>query len=135
MKLIAASVEPREVAEQLRSELGLDFPIGSSLGERAVASASGAFYEAEGFGQGPFLHATGFILDEDGKVRITVYSNGALGRLQPDHCLSCIDAFTGVPVVEVPTEVSARPSPCTPCPTTARARTRCPRPAGADPTR
>ena len=105
-KLIVASVEPRDVAEQLRSELGLDFPIGYGLNERAVASATGAFYEAEGFGQGPFLHATGFILDDDGRVRISAYSNGALGRLLPDQCLSYIDSFTGVPVGGVPTNVS-----------------------------
>ena len=107
VKVIAASVETRDVAEQLGSDLGLDFPIGYGLNEREVASATGAFYDAEGFsGQGGSLHATGFILDEEGHVRTSLYSNGALGRLLPDQCISYIDTFKGLPVGAVPTKVA-----------------------------
>jgi len=109
VKLISASVDPADRAEQLSSELELDLRLGIRLGygldREEIASATGAFYEAEGnfgAGKGGFLHATGFILDDDGKVRIAVYSTGAVGRLTPEDCLGYIDAFKGVPLGELP---------------------------------
>ena len=109
VKLISASVDTADRAEQLSSELALDFPLGYGLDREEIASATGAFYEAEGnfeAGKGGFLHATGFILDDDGKVRVAVYSTGAVGRLTPKDCLGYIDAFKGVPLGELPSSSS-----------------------------
>jgi peroxiredoxin len=105
VKLIAASVDPLPLVEELSSKLDLHFPLGYSLDKEQVASATGAFYEARGssdVNRAGFLHATGFILDDDGKVRLALYSTGAMGRLTPQDCLGYIDAFKGVPLGELP---------------------------------
>ena len=47
---------------------------------RAVSAATGAFVDP---GRG-FLQSTGFVLDPAGKVVVSVYSSGAIGRLVPD---------------------------------------------------
>jgi peroxiredoxin len=109
VKVIAASVDPLPMAQQLSSELDLDFSLGYGLDKAAVSSATGAFYEAKGnfeAGKTGFLHATGFILDADGKVRLALYSTGALGRLTPQDCLGYIDAFKGVPLGELPSQTT-----------------------------
>ncbi|MBW1882175.1 MAG: redoxin domain-containing protein [Deltaproteobacteria bacterium] len=105
VKVIAASVDPLGLAEQLSSKLDLDFRLGYGLDKEEIASATGAFYEAKGnfeAGRAGFLHATGFILDDEGKVRLALYSTGAIGRLTPQDCLGYIDAFKGVPLGELP---------------------------------
>ena len=105
IRVIAASVDPFGRVEELGSKLGLDFPLGYGLDKEEVASATGAFYEAQGnfeAGRAGFLHATGFILDDDGRVRLALYSTGAIGRLTPDDCIGYIDAFKGVPLGELP---------------------------------
>jgi len=103
--LIIASVDPLPIVERLASELGLGFPLGYGLNKEEVSAATGAFYEAKGIfeaGKAGFLHATGFILDNDGMIRLALYSTGAMGRLTPDDCLGYIDAFQGVPLGELP---------------------------------
>ncbi len=105
VKVIAASVDPLPMAERLSSELDLGFRLGYGLDKEEISSATGAFYEAKGnfeAGRAGFLHATGFILDDDGKVRLALYSTGAMGRLTPKDCLGYIDAFKGVPLGELP---------------------------------
>ncbi len=105
MKVIAASVDPLPIAEGFISELDLKFRLGYGLDKEEISSATGAFYEAKGnfeAGRAGFLHATGFILDDEGKVRLALYSTGAMGRLTPEDCLAYIDAFKGVPLGELP---------------------------------
>jgi alkyl hydroperoxide reductase subunit AhpC len=105
VKLIVASVDPLAKAEELSSKLDLDFRLGYGLDKQKIASATGAFYEAKGnfeAGRAGFLHATGFILDDDAKVRLALYSTGAMGRLTAQDCLGYIDAFKGVPLGELP---------------------------------
>jgi len=96
VKLIAASVDPLPIAKELSSKLELNFPLGYGLDKEAVSSLTGAFYEAKGHfeaGKAGFLHATGFILDDAGKVRLALYSTGPMGRLTPQDCLGYIDAL------------------------------------------
>ena len=105
MKVIAASVDPLPIAEGFSSELDLNYRLGYGLDKEEISSATGAFYEAKGnfeAGRAGFLHATGFILDDEGKVRLALYSTGAMGRLTPEDCLGYIDAFKGVPLGELP---------------------------------
>jgi len=42
------------------------------------------------------------------KLRISLYSNGAIGRLQADQCLAYINAFKGLAVGELPTQAAAK---------------------------
>jgi len=45
-----------------------------------VAEATGAFVNPDP----PYLQSTGFVLGPDGRVLLSVYSSGAIGRLVPD---------------------------------------------------
>jgi len=47
---------------------------------------TGAFFQPEK----SFLHATGFIIDPQGKVVVAVYSSGPIGRLTATDCLALL---------------------------------------------
>lgn len=84
--LLALSVDDRETTELLVREHRLTFPIGYGVDAQEVAQATGAFLNEE---QG-YLQSTGFVLDGDGRVVISVYSSGAIGRLVPEDVLGLV---------------------------------------------
>lgn len=84
--LVAVSTDGRQAAEALVDELGLGFPVGHSLPLEATAKALGAFYEP----RRGILHATALLYDPDGRVLLSVYSSGAVGRLRPDELLGLV---------------------------------------------
>ena len=51
-----------------------------------MAAAVGAFVNDEP----RYIQSTGFILDPDGRVVLSVYSSGAIGRLVPDDVIGMI---------------------------------------------
>jgi peroxiredoxin len=59
---------------------GLTFPVGYGADARKVADLTGAFVNPDPV----YLQSTGFVLDPEGKVVVSVYSSGAIGRLVPD---------------------------------------------------
>jgi hypothetical protein len=64
----------------------LTFPVGYGADARFVAEATGAFVN-----DAPtFLQSTGFVLDPDGQVVVSVYSSGAIGRLVPEDVVGLI---------------------------------------------
>jgi peroxiredoxin len=83
---VSLSVDDEATTKELIAKHGLTFPVGYGADARAIAEATGAFVN-----DGPmFLQATGFVLDPDGKVVISVYSSGAIGRLVPDDVVGLI---------------------------------------------
>ena len=64
----------------------IQFPIGYGVDVAAVAAVTGAFVNPDPV----FLQSTGFVLDSDGKVLVSVYSSGAIGRLVPDDVIGMI---------------------------------------------
>lgn len=85
-RVVSLSVDDEATTLNLIGKHGLTFPVGHSADAAAVAAATGAFVDP----QGGFLQATGFILDPHGKVLISVYSSGAIGRLAPDDVAGMI---------------------------------------------
>lgn len=83
----AASAETEEEAANTVSELGLRYPVGWGLNPADFAETHRAYYSDDG----TYLHATGFLLDPNGKVDIAVYSSGAIGRLTATDSLSILD--------------------------------------------
>jgi peroxiredoxin len=77
--VVALSADDRETTAALVTDLGLTFPVGHSADPDALAAVTGAFTSAEP----GFLQSTGFVLDGDGRVAVSVYSSGAIGRLVP----------------------------------------------------
>jgi hypothetical protein len=55
-------------------------------GARAVAELTGAFVNEDPL----YLQSTGFVLDPQGKVIVSVYSSGAIGRLVPEDVIGLV---------------------------------------------
>jgi hypothetical protein len=65
---------------------GLRFPVGHSADADAIRDAIGAFVNE----QPKHLQSTGFVLDPDGRVIVSVYSSGAIGRLVSDDVVGLV---------------------------------------------
>ena len=84
--VVALSVDDEATTKDLVAQHGLTFPVGYSADARAVAEATGAFVNDEP----TYLQSTGFVLDPEGKVVVSVYSSGAIGRLVPEDVVGLI---------------------------------------------
>ncbi|MEU5565013.1 peroxiredoxin family protein [Micromonospora musae] len=80
VKVVAVSVDDEATTKQTIAEHGLEFPVGHSADPDAFAEATGAFVNDDP----RYLQSTGFVLDPEGKVVVSVYSSGAIGRLVPE---------------------------------------------------
>ncbi|MGI8665065.1 MAG: redoxin domain-containing protein [Jatrophihabitans sp.] len=85
-RAVALSVDDEATTEALIVKHGLRFPVGHSADADALASATGAFVNDEP----RFVQSTGFVLDPGGKVIVSVYSSGAIGRLVPEDVIGLI---------------------------------------------
>ena len=77
--VVALSVDDEATTGDLIARHGLRFPVGHSADAAAVAAMTGAFVNPDP----PYLQSTGFVLDPGGRVIVSVYSSGAIGRLLP----------------------------------------------------
>jgi peroxiredoxin len=84
--VIALSVDDEATTRNLIAKHGLRFPVGHSAGARAVAAATGAFVNDDPV----YLQSTGFVLDPGGRILVSVYSSGAIGRLVPEDVIGLI---------------------------------------------
>ena len=85
-KVVALSVDDEPATAALIAKHGLSFPVGHSADAAAISAATGAFTDpARGY-----LQSTGFVLDPAGRVIVSVYSSGAIGRLVPDDVAGLI---------------------------------------------
>ena len=79
-RVVALWVDDQAATAEFIAKHGLTFPLGHSADAAAISAATGAFVDPDG----GFLQSTGFVLDPSGKVIISVYSSGAIGRLVPE---------------------------------------------------
>jgi peroxiredoxin len=80
VQVAALSVDYEASTAGLIAKHGLAFPVGFGADACAVADLTGAFVNPDPV----YLQSTGFVLDPAGKVVVSVYSSGAIGRLVPD---------------------------------------------------
>jgi peroxiredoxin len=85
-RTVALSVDDEATTQALIDKHRLHFPVGHSADARAINSATGAFVNDDP----AFLQSTGFILDPDGNVMVSVYSSSAIGRLVPEDVVGFI---------------------------------------------
>jgi peroxiredoxin len=78
--VVALSVDDEATTRELIAKHGLRFPVGYGADASAIADATGAFVNDDPL----FLQSTGFVLDPGGRVVVSVYSSGAIGRLVPE---------------------------------------------------
>ena len=86
IKVAALSVDDQATTAELVEKHGLTFPVGHSADAAAVAAATGAFVNPDPV----YLQSTGFVLDPDGKVVVSVYSSSAIGRLVPEDVIGLV---------------------------------------------
>lgn len=84
--LAALSVDDEATTASLIAKHHLTFPVGHSADAAALAELTGAFVNPDPL----YLQSTGFVLDPDGKVVVSVYSSGAIGRLVPEDVLGLV---------------------------------------------
>jgi peroxiredoxin len=84
--VVALSVDDEATTKELVNKYKLEFPVGFGADADTIAAATGAFVNPEP----KFLQSTGFLLDPDGRVVVSVYSSGAIGRLVPDDVVGMI---------------------------------------------
>lgn len=84
--VVALSVDNEATTRDLIAQHGLTFPVGHSADASAIHVATGAFVNTDPV----HLQSTGFVLDPVGKVIVSVYSSGAIGRLVPEDVAGLI---------------------------------------------
>ena len=91
-RVAALSTDDEETTAELIEKLHVSFPVGHSADAAALSAATGAFV---GPARGN-LESTGFVLDPLGKVVVSVYSSGAIGRLVPDDVIALVRRSSGL---------------------------------------
>jgi peroxiredoxin len=86
VQVAALSVDDEPTTADLIAKHGLTFPIGFGADTRAIAELTGAFVNPDPV----YLQSTGFVLDPHGKVVVSVYSSGAIGRLVPEDVVGLV---------------------------------------------
>jgi peroxiredoxin len=86
IKVVALSVDDEPTSKALATKLELSFPLGHSADAREVAELTGAFVNPDPV----YLQSTGFVLDPEGKIVVSVYSSGAIGRLVPEDVIGLV---------------------------------------------
>src|ERR1700752_1809577 len=84
--VVALSVDDEGTTKELVNKHNLELPGGFAVDADAIAAATGAFVNPEP----KFLQSTGFVLSPEGRVIVSVYSSGAIGRLVPDDVVGLI---------------------------------------------
>ena len=79
-------VDDENTTADFTAKHGLTFPLGHSADARAIARLTGAFVNEDPL----YLQSTGFVLDPRGKVIVSVYSSGAIGRLVPEDVIGLV---------------------------------------------
>ena len=83
IQVIAASAETLDEAKATVEKASLSYPVAYGLDPKTIAASHGTYYSDDA----TYLHATGFLIDPDGVVDISVYSCGAIGRITADDAL------------------------------------------------
>jgi peroxiredoxin len=105
----ALSVNDEATTQALIAKHGLQFPVGHSADARAIAAATGAFVNDDPL----YLQPTGFVLDPIGRVIVSVYSSGAIGRLVPGDVIGLVRYLATTPASASPTRTTPTPSTIT----------------------
>lgn len=75
--VVSLSVDDEDTTRALIEKHHLTFPVGHSADADQISALTGAFVNVEPH----YLQATGFVLDPAGRVVVSVYSSGAIGRV------------------------------------------------------
>lgn len=88
--VVAISVDSLEKSVETQQQTGATFPIAYDLDLKEAARKTAAFYDTDLAHAAPYLHSTGFVVDPQDKIVVSVYSSGAIGRLAWQDVLGLI---------------------------------------------
>jgi peroxiredoxin len=86
VRVAALSVDSEADTAEVIAKHSLTFPVGYGADAATVAGLTGAFVNPDPV----YLQSTGFVLDPAGKVVVSVYSSGAIGRLVPEDVIGLV---------------------------------------------
>ena len=89
IRVVAASTDPADKAEETVRTQGLTFPVGYGLDLKETAATLGAFYEE----RRGILQATGYVIKPDGTIAVAQYSTGPIGRLVWQDVLGLVQHY------------------------------------------
>jgi peroxiredoxin len=89
IRVVAVSVDDEATTSGLVEKHRLTFPVGHSADAHKLSDLTGAFINDDPL----YLQSTGFVLDPHGRVIVSVYSSGAIGRLLPDDVVGLVRKF------------------------------------------
>lgn len=84
--VVSLSVDDEPTTNEMVTKNKITFLVGHSADANEVSQATGAFLNPDPV----YLQATGFVLDPDGKVLVSTYSSGAIGRLTAEDTVGMI---------------------------------------------
>lgn len=85
-RVVALSVDDERTTQALIAKHHVRFPVGHSADAEALAEATGAFINSDPL----FVQSTGFVLSPTGRIVVSVYSSGAIGRLVPADVIGLV---------------------------------------------
>ena len=86
IRVAALAVDDEATTAELAARNSLAFPVGYGADAPAIAALTGAFVNPDPV----YLQSTGFVLDPTGKIVVSVYSSGAIGRLVPEDVIGLV---------------------------------------------
>jgi peroxiredoxin len=86
IRVAALWVDDEATTADFTARHGLTFPLGHSADAGVIAALTGAFANDDPL----YLQSTGFVLGPEGKVIVSVYSSGAIGRLVPEDVMGLV---------------------------------------------
>ena len=86
IKVAAVSVDDEATTKELVDKHKLTFPVGHSADAHALHASTGALVNEDPL----FVQSTGFVLDPEGNVLVSVYSSAAIGRLVPEDVIGMV---------------------------------------------
>ena len=89
LRVVAASTDPLEKAEETVRSRNLTFPVGYGLDLEKTAATLGAFYEK----RRGILQSTGYVIKPDGTIAVAQYSSGPIGRLVWQDVLGLVQHY------------------------------------------
>ncbi len=84
--VVSLSVDDEATTRGLVEKYQLSFPVGHSADADHISALTGAFTNPDPH----YLQATGFVLDPRGRVVVSVYSSGAIGRIVAEDAVGLI---------------------------------------------
>ena len=88
LAIVGASVEPRELVQEMADKSGVTFPMAYGVTKEDV-DLLGSWWSQD---RGGYIQPTEFLLGRGGTVLGAMYASGPVGRISPDEAVHFIES-------------------------------------------